>query len=279
MTGFAGKVAVVTGAGSGIGRALVLALAERGARLAIADWAEDGLRETEALLRARGADPLVARVDVADRAALSAFAARVAGHFGVVHQVYNNAGIAGGGPTIAETEYEAFEQVLAVNLWGVIHGTKAFLPHLIASGDGHVVNISSLNGFMAQPRLAPYVTSKFAVRGFTEALRTEMLAARLPVAVTVVHPGGVRTGITRSAYGPRGAPIPAEHLARVQVYERRLFRTSAEDAARIILNGVERRKGRVLIAQARAVDRLVRLLPESYPRLVVSWGRRMFGEW
>ncbi|WP_210505897.1 SDR family oxidoreductase [Naasia sp. SYSU D00057] len=279
MGGFAGKVVVVTGAGSGIGRALALALAERGARVAIADWFEDGLRETEALLRELGADPVVGVADVADRASVSAFADQVVERFGVVHQVYNNAGIAGGGPTIAETGYEAFEQVLAVNLWGVINGTKEFLPHLIASGDGHVVNVSSLNGFMAQPRLGPYITSKFAVRGFTEALRTEMLAARLPVAVTVVHPGGVRTGIARSAYGPQREPISAEHLQRVQVYERRLFRTSADDAARTILRGVERRKGRVLIAQARAIDRLVRLLPEWYPRVVVSWGRRMFGEW
>ncbi|WP_210481179.1 SDR family oxidoreductase [Naasia sp. SYSU D00948] len=279
MSSFTRKVAVVTGAGSGIGRALASGLAGRGARLAIADWDERGLHDTAELLRSRGTEVLPVTLDVSERDAVAAFAAQVAERFGVVHQVYNNAGIAGGALTIAETDYEAFERVLAVNLWGVVHGTKEFLPHLIASGDGHVVNVSSLNGFMAQPRLAPYITSKFAVRGFTEALRTEMLAARLPVAVTVVHPGGVRTNITRSAYGPGSAAIPAEHLKRVEVYERRLFRTSPEDAARIILRAVERKKPRVLIAQAHSVDRLVRLLPASYPRQVVSWGRRMFGEW
>jgi NAD(P)-dependent dehydrogenase (short-subunit alcohol dehydrogenase family) len=278
-TAFRGKVAVVTGAGSGIGRALALALAGRGARLAVADWDEAGLRATADLLGAAGAEALVTHVDVSDRSAVAAFAREVVAHFGVVHQVYNNAGIAGGASTVADATYEAFERVLGVNLWGVIHGTKEFLPHLVASGDGHVVNLSSLNGFMAQPSLAPYVTSKFAVRGFTEALRTEMLAARLPVAVTVVHPGGVRTNIARSAYGPGGEEIPAEHLERLAVYERRLFRTTADEAARIILAGVERKKGRVLIAQARAVDRLVRLLPESYPRHVVTWGRRLFGGW
>src|SRR4051794_11400431 len=279
MSSFAGKVAVVTGAGSGIGRALAVGLAERGARLAIADWDANGLDDTAQQLLARGADTLSTRVDMSDRGAVAEWAADVARHFGVVHQIYNNAGIAAGGPLIAETDYDGFERVLAVNLWGVVHGTKEFLPHLVASGAGHVINVSSLNGFMAQPGLAPYVTSKFAVRGFTEALRTEMLAARLPVAVTVVHPGGVRTNIARSAYGHDVSTIPAEHLNRIATYERRLFKTSAEEAARIILTAVERKKGRVLIAQARAVDRLVRLLPESYPRHVVAWGRRLFGEW
>jgi len=279
VSSFAGKVAVVTGAGSGIGRALALGLAERGARVAIADWDANGLDDTAQQLLARSADTMSARVDVSDRTAVAGWASDVAQHFGVVHQIYNNAGIAAGGPLIAETDYEAFERVLAVNLWGVLHGTKEFLPHLVASGAGHVVNVSSLNGFMAQPRLAPYVTSKFAVRGFTEALRTEMLAAGLPVAVTVVHPGGVRTNIARSGYGPDAGTIPPDRLERLEVYERRLFRTSAEEAARIILRAVERKKGRVLIAQARGVDRLVRLLPESYPRYVVSWGRRLFGQW
>jgi NAD(P)-dependent dehydrogenase (short-subunit alcohol dehydrogenase family) len=279
VSSFTDKVAVVTGAGSGIGRALALGLAQRGARLAIADWDDGGLQATAERLRARGSQPLAVVVDVADRSAVAALAAHVVEHFGVVHQVYNNAGIAGVGASIADTDYAAFERVLGVNLWGVVHGTKEFLPHLIASGDGHVINVSSLNGFMAQPGLAPYITSKFAVRGFTEALRAEMLAARLPVAVTVVHPGGVRTNIARSAYGPGAGSMPAEHLDRIATYERKLFRTSADDAARIILTGVRRKKGRVLIAQARAVDRLVRLLPESYPRHVVAWGRRLFGEW
>ncbi|WP_286276743.1 SDR family NAD(P)-dependent oxidoreductase [Naasia aerilata] len=270
---------MVTGAGSGIGRALADALAGHGARLAIADWDRSGLEETARLIETAGGEVLASRVDVSDRAAVAAFAREVVARFGVVHQVYNNAGIAGGGTTVAHTGYEAFERVLGVNLWGVIHGTKEFLPHLIASGDGHVVNVSSLNGFLAQPGLAPYVTSKFGVRGFTEALRTEMLAEGLPVAVTVVHPGGVRTNIARSAYGPGGADIPAEHLERVRVYEERLFRTPAEEAARLILAAVARKRGRVLIAQAAAVDRLVRLFPESYPRLVVTWGRRLFGSW
>jgi NAD(P)-dependent dehydrogenase (short-subunit alcohol dehydrogenase family) len=278
-TPFTGKVAVVTGAGSGIGRALALALAARGARLAIADWDEEGLRDTARLLHAAGSEPLTARIDVSDRDAVRGFARQVMDRFAVVHQLYNNAGIAGGGTTIADTDYDGFDRVLGVNLWGVIHGTKEFLPHLIASGDGHVINISSLNGFMAQPKLAPYVTSKFAVRGFTEALRTEMLAARLPVAVTVVHPGGVTTNIARSGYGPDQRPVPNEHLKRVEDYERKLFTTSPDDAAQVILRAVERRKSRVLIAQARAVDRLVRLMPESYPGRVVSWGRRLFGDW
>src|SRR6476469_7426535 len=168
MSSVRGKVAVVTGAGSGIGRALASELAARGARLALSDVDEAGLAETAELASAAGADVHTQRVDVSDRAAVEAYASTVAAHFGVVHQIYNNAGIAFARPLL-ETTYEDYDRVLGVNLWGVIHGTKAFLPHLVESGDGHVVNVSSLNGYMAQDRMSHYCTSKFAVRGFTEA--------------------------------------------------------------------------------------------------------------
>ncbi len=276
MTYFTGKVAVVTGAGSGIGRALALGLAGRGARLAIADVDEPGLDATAAALRSNGAEVHSARLDVSDRSAVAGFAADVVSRFGVVHQVFNNAGITGGSQTILDMDYSVIERVLDVNLWGVIHGTKEFLPHIIASGDGHVVNISSLNGIMAQPRLGAYVASKFAVRGFTETLRTEMIAAGFPVAVTVVHPGGVKTNITRSGMEP-GRELSAEEQRRRDVYEKKLFTTSADDAARIILEGVSRKKGRVLIGQATGIDRLVRFNPEGYPRTVVAWSKRTFG--
>lgn len=273
MTGFAGKVAVVTGAGSGIGRALALELGARGARLAISDIDSGRVARASALLRSSGVDVLAASLDVGDRDAMHAHAADVAAHFGVVHQLYSNAGIATRATFVDATPPEEYERILRVNLWGVIHGTQAFLPHLIASGDGHVVSVSSLNGFMAQPRMAPYVTSKFAVRGFTEALRTEMIAQNLPVAVTVVHPGGVRTNIAAA-----GAHLTADEARRAEIYDAKLFTTSAQDAARIIVRGVARKRGRVLIGQARGVDRLVRALPSIYPRLVVEWSRRTFGE-
>jgi NADP-dependent 3-hydroxy acid dehydrogenase YdfG len=275
MSYFTGKVCVVTGAGSGIGRALALGLAARGARLAIADRDEASLNAVAAELSAQGVDVYPSVLDVSDREMMGAFAASVASHFGVVHQLYNNAGIASGSESVADPGYGNYERVLSVNLWGVIYGTKEFLPHIIASGDGHVVNVSSLNGIMAQPKLGAYVTSKFAVRGFTETLRTEMIAAKLPVAVTVVHPGGVKTNISNAAVANA---TTAEDRTHAETYNKKLFKTTAEDAARIILDAVARKRGRVRIGQATGIDRLVRLMPESYPRFIAGWSKRTFGE-
>jgi len=278
MSSVRGKVAVVTGAGSGIGRQLALELARRGARLAVSDVDETGLAETVAEVKALGAEVQGAALDVSDRAAVLEYATTVAGQFGVVHQIYNNAGIAGGGQTVLDAEWELYDRTLAVNLFGVINGTKAFLPHLIDSGDGQVVNVSSLNGFMAQPTLSAYCASKFGVRGFTEALRTEMIAGRHPVRVTVVHPGGVKTGIASAALKEaeaRGIEPTAEQRERVRVYNEKLLKMPADQAARIIVGGVEAGKPRVLVGNdAKLVDRLVRLLPWLYPKLIVDFERR-----
>ena len=268
-TTFDGKVAAVTGAGSGIGRALALALAGRGARLALSDVEEAGLAETCELAAARGAAVHRRLLDVSDRDAVESYAGSVAAHFGVVHQIYNNAGIGRSRPVL-ESPYSDYERILDVNLWGVIHGTKAFLPHLLASGAGHVVNVSSLNGVMAFPELSAYCTAKFAVRGFSESLRTEMLQARLPVRVTVVHPGGVRTSITdRSIALARadGIVVSAEDEQRFRTYDKRFLRLSPDVAAKTILDGVAAGKGRVLVGNdAKVLDTLVRLFPALYPR-------------
>ena len=281
MSAFTGKVAVVTGAGSGIGRALAVGLAERGARLSLADVDAAGLAETAAIAGAVGAEVHTAAVDVSDRAAVGAYARAVAEHFGVVHQVYNNAGVGGLARPLAETDYDTFDRVLGVNLWGVIHGTREFLPHLIASGDGHVVNVSSLNGFMGQAYMTAYCASKFGVRGFTEALRAEMRVEGHPVRVTVVHPGGVKTNISTAALAQAGAlPLAARARAehRTRVYNETLFRTTAADAARTVLDGVAAGRGRVLVgADARAVDAGVRAFPTVYSRVVAWWERRTFG--
>ncbi|MFI6937779.1 SDR family NAD(P)-dependent oxidoreductase [Streptomyces sp. NPDC050418] len=275
------KVAVVTGAGSGIGRRLAFELAKRGARLALSDVDEAGLGETADRAKALGADVHRARLDVSDRAAVVAYAAEVAAHHGVVHQIYNNAGISGGGRTVLEMDWEVYERTLAVNLFGVIHGTKAFLPHLIASGDGHVVNVSSLNGFLAQPTLSAYCASKFGVRGFTEALRTELLTERAPVRVTLVHPGGVKTNIasaTLSEAHEQGVTPTAAQLERTRVYNEKLLKMPAEQAARIIVDGVEAGSARIRVgSDARQADRLVRLLPARYPRMVAKLERKLFG--
>ena len=269
---------MVTGAGSGIGRALALALARRGARLALSDIDVAGLAETTRQARELGVEVFGERIDVGQRDAVLAHADAVAAHFGAVHQVYNNAGIAFS-RTVLESEYADYERVLAVNLWGVIHGTKAFLPLLIASGEGHVINISSLNGYMAQGQLSHYCASKFAVRGFTEALRIEMLEAGHPVCVTCVHPGGIKTNIATHALArarAAGLPVTAADEARQRTYNEKLLRMDAGVAATTILRGVERDSPRVLVGNdARAVDVIVRAFPALYQRAVVALGRRL----
>ena len=273
------KVAVVTGAGSGIGRALALELARRGARLALCDVNDAGLAETADLAKNLGAEVHTAHLDVADRAAVEAYAAQVAEHFGVVHQVYNNAGVAGGGRSVLEAEWDVYDRVLAINLMGVIQGTKSFLPHLIASGDGHVINISSLNGYLAQPGLSAYCASKFGVRGFTESLRTEMIQAGHPVQATVVHPGGVSTNIASAELETaraEGKELTAEQVARARTYNEKLLKLPAEQAARIIVDGVEAGSPRIRVGNdAKIIDLIVRLLPTQAPKLAVAFERRL----
>jgi NAD(P)-dependent dehydrogenase (short-subunit alcohol dehydrogenase family) len=262
MSSFAGKVAVVTGAGSGIGRALATELARNRARVAVSDVDGDGLAVTAAEVEAAGAEVFAEQVDVSDRAAVTAHAQAVRAHFGVVHQVYNNAGVAFVGPLL-ETPYDEIEQVMAVNFWGVVHGTKEFLPHLIDSSDGHVVNVSSVFGLVAAPWMGSYDASKFAVRGFTEALRGELLAAGHPVRVTCVHPGGVRTPIVEHADA-----APGEDMGTTERAFRRITITTPGGAARAILRGVRMNRARVLVGpDARLADLGQRVLGSQYERL------------
>ncbi|MFJ2164920.1 SDR family NAD(P)-dependent oxidoreductase [Streptomyces griseofuscus] len=282
MSTVTGKVAVVTGAGSGIDRSLASGLARRGARLALSDIDGTGLAETAAQVTSLGAEVHIARLDVSDRTAVESYATTVAEHFGAVHRVYNNAGIGGGGGTVLETGWSIYERTIAINLFGVVHGTKAFLPHLIASGDGHVVNISSLNGIMAQPTLSAYCAAKFGVRGFTETLRTEMLAGRHPVRVSIVHPGGVRTNIATAALDAargRGIEIPARQPARARVYNDKLLKMPARQAATIIVDGVEAGRPRIMVGRdAQLADLVVRLFPRLSPKLTVLLERGLFGK-
>jgi NAD(P)-dependent dehydrogenase (short-subunit alcohol dehydrogenase family) len=282
MTAVAGKVAVVTGAGSGIGRALALELARRGARLALSDMNQEALAETARLVAAQiaGVQVHTYQLDVSDAEAFGNYADTVSDHYGVVHQLYNNAGI-GGGRTVLECDFAMFERVLAVNLWGVINGTKWFLPHIIKSGDGHVINVSSLNGYMAQNELAAYCTSKFGVRGFTETLAIEMRAAKLPVRVTVVHPGGVHTNIATASLemAPEfGIEITERDRRRVDFYNEKLLKMAPRQAAEIIIDGVEVNKMRVLVGNdAKLVDLIVRLFPSNYWRVLALMDRVIKG--
>src|ERR1700759_5417098 len=203
MEGFAGRVAAVTGAGSGIGQGLALELARSGASVAISDVDTEGLAQTEEQLKAMGAPVRSDRLDVTEREAFQIYADQINKHFGKVNQIYNNAGIAFTGD-VEITAFKDIERVMDVDFWGVVNGTKAFLPHLIASGDGHIINVSSLFGLFSIPGQAAYNAAKFAVRGFTEALRQEMVLSGHPVKVTTVHPGGIKTAIARHATAAEG---------------------------------------------------------------------------
>jgi hypothetical protein len=263
-SGFAGRVAVVTGAGSGIGRALARQLVADGARLAISDVDVDGLAQTAALI---GASVRTDRLDVTDRSAVLNYAESVAAEFGVVNLVINNAGVAHGGDLLGMS-FADIERVIDVDFWGVVNGSKAFLPHLIASRHGNLVNISSLFGLVPMPSQSAYVAAKYAVRGFTETLRMEMLAAKLPVRVTCVHPGGVKTGIARNGTVNAGEPI----AGRADYFDQKLARTSAEDAAAIILRGAARGRPRVLVGTDARIAHVLETVSNRAWQRVVAMG-------
>ena len=271
MTDVRGKVAVITGAGSGIGRALAYELARHGTKLAISDVDTEGLAVTARQVEVIGARVHSQRLDVTDRAAVLAYADEVAAHFGTVNLVFNNAGIAFTGD-IEDMTFEQIERVMDVDYWGVVHGTKAFLPHLIAGGDGHIVNISSLFGLLAVPGQSAYNSAKFAVRGFTEALRQEMIVNRRPVQVTCVHPGGIKTAIARNA----GAVDGQDPRALAEVFDKKMAKTSAESAAKQILGAVKGNKPRAVVGyDAKALDLLIRLLGPRYQRLFSEGASRL----
>ncbi len=263
MHGFGGKVVAITGAGSGIGRALALELGRSGARLAISDFDADGLARTEKLIHKIGADVRADRLDVTERAEFLTYADTVNAHFGTVNQIYNIAGIAFLGD-VEVSQFKDIERVMDVDYWGVVSGTKAFLPHLIASGDGHVINMSSMFGLFGVPGQAAYNSAKFAVRGFTEALRQEMTLAGHRVGVTAVHPGYVKTAIARNAGAAEGVDI----AAGIKVFDKVAI-TSAHRAARTILKAVRKNKARVVVGlDARAFDLMVRAFPSGYQRVL-----------
>ena len=274
MEGFAGKVAAVTGAGSGIGQALAIELARSGASVAISDVDTEGLAATEERLKAIGAPVRADRLDVTEREAFELYADAVKAHFGKVNQIYNNAGIAFAGD-IEVSQFKDIEKVMDVDFWGVVNGTKVFLPHLIDSGDGHVINISSVFGLFSVPGHAAYNAAKFAVRGFTEALRQEMEVAKHPVKVTTVHPGGIKTNIVRNMTAVES--VDKEQLK--QTFEKKLANTSPEKAARIILDGVRKNRARVLVGpDAKALDLIVRVTGSRYQRLFSTVMSRMVPE-
>ena len=272
MNPFEAKVAVITGAGSGIGRALAVNLAEKGAKLALSDIDTEGLAETVSQAEALGAEVKSDRLNVAEREAVLDYAEAVVAHFGEVHQVYNNAGIAYNGD-VENSEFKEIERIIDVDFWGVVNGTKAFLPHVIASGDGHFINISSLFGLIAVPGQSAYNAAKFAVRGFTEALHQEMLVAKHPVKVTCVHPGGIKTAVARNA------TVANDQNAQTfaEFFDKRLAIHSPEMAAETIIDGVCKGRARVVIGwEAKALDVLARIIGPSYQRIIARAVAKFF---
>lgn len=274
MKSFQGKVAAITGAGSGIGRALALQLAQEGAHLALSDIVLENVEQTAQQARAAGANVTVRKLDVADREDVHRWADEVATHFGKVNLVFNNAGVALNA-TVENITYDEFEWLMNINFWGVVAGTKAFLPHLIASGDGHVINISSIFGMICVPSLAAYNTSKFAVRAFTETLREELDMLNNGVSASCVHPGGINTNISRDARtGSVNSDIMGDPEANKKNFQK-FLRTPPEEAARVILRGVRKNERRILIGNdARTLDALQRVLGSTYQAVVAKASRR-----
>lgn len=263
------KVAVVTGAGSGIGRALAQDFARRGCKLALADINEAALNETAQSL---GNDVMTQVLDVSRRDAVYAFAEAVKQRFGAAHVVVNNAGVAVS-ETVADLTWDDFEWLMGINFWGVTYGTKAFLPGLLAQNDGVIVNLSSVFGIIAVPTQGAYNAAKFAVRGFTEALRHELRGTN--VKAICVHPGGIRTNIARSSRFYKD-PLGNTNAGAMADRFERMARTSPEKAAATIIAGIERGQPRVLIgADAVLIDWIQRLLPVRYYAVIDALMKRM----
>jgi NAD(P)-dependent dehydrogenase (short-subunit alcohol dehydrogenase family) len=254
----------VTGAAGGIGRALALALARRRCALALADVDEAGLAQTAALAAQPGVHVSHHRLDVADAEAVAAFPHEVLAQHPGVDLLFNNAGVALGG-TFEQVSDTDFEWLFGINFRGVVRMTRAFLPLLRQSDDARLVNMSSVFGLVAPPGQTAYAASKFAVCGFSEALRHELQGS--PVGVTVVHPGGVATAIARRAR--QSAGLSAKEIARDQAAWQRMLRLPAEVAGETIVRGVERRQARVLVgSDAKAIALIARVAPVSYWKLM-----------
>jgi len=269
------RVAVITGAASGIGKALAEQLAAAGCRLAISDVNTRDLDAVAKSLRANGHEVISEKLDVADRQAFYDYAERVHAHYGQVNLVINNAGVALGA-TVEDMSYEDFEWLMGINFWGVVYGTKAFLPFLKQADEGHIVNISSVFGLVGIPTQSAYNAAKFAVRGFTESLRMELEIEGSQVSCSCVHPGGIKTNIARNARMNDVSHITGADAEKSIADFEKMFRTTPADAASTIINGVRNNKRRILIGgDAYVIDTMQRTLPTLYQRLIVNGQKLM----
>lgn len=267
--GFMGRTALVTGAAGGIGRAVAVSLARRGANLALADIDEAGLAQTRRLLSGTTGVSLH-RIDLADADAIAALPAEGARTHPGVDLLFNVAGVAVGG-TFEQVDPADFDWLFAVNFFGTVRMVRAFLPTLKAAPEARIVNVSSIYGIISPPGQSAYSASKFAVRGFSNALAQEL--AGTSVGVSVVHPGGVATAIADSARVP--ASVSPQEAARHRDAQKRLLRMPPEKAGEIIVEGVARRRARILVGNdARAAALMERLMPVSHWKLLARASRR-----
>jgi NAD(P)-dependent dehydrogenase (short-subunit alcohol dehydrogenase family) len=276
MKSFKNKVAAITGAASGMGRTLAVQLAEQGCHLALSDVNEKGLAETAALAGKHGVKVTTHKLNVADREAMNAWAEQVVADHGKVNLIFNNAGVALGA-LLESVKPADYEWIMGINFWGVVWGTQAFLPHLKKSGDGHIINTSSLFGLLSLPTQGTYNSSKFAVRGFTESLRQELDIDRSGVSATCVHPGGIRTNIARDArLDPAMAAKTGGNVESARDrFDKLLNTTTAESAARQILNAVKSNKRRVLVGpDAKFLDLVVRFFGSWYQPMTTFFAKK-----
>ena len=267
MKNFKNKVAAITGAGSGIGQQLAILLAKQGCHLSLSDINEKGLQQTVELLKPYSTITVTTKkLDVSDREAVKQWAQETVQDHGSVNLIFNNAGVALGS-TVEGATYEDLEWIVGINFWGVVYGTKEFLPFIKQTQDGHIINISSLFGLTAQPTQSGYNATKFAVRGFTESLRQELDIEKSGVSSLCVHPGGIRTNIAKSAKMSDSLnSLGMDPTKSIQNFDK-LLRTPPEEAARQILQAVLKNKRRLLIgSDAKILDAFQRLFPTGYQR-------------
>ena len=267
MKNFKNKVAAITGAGSGMGQQLAVLLAKAGCHLSISDVNEKGLAETVELVKPYNVRVTSKKVNVAKLEEVRAWAADTVQNHGSVNMIFNNAGVALGS-TVEGANYEDLEWIMGINYWGLVYGTKEFLSYIKKSGEGHIINTSSLFGLTAQPTQSAYNSSKFAVRGFTESLRQELDIENCGVSALCVHPGGIRTNIANDARMNDSLKSLGMNPEKSAKAFNKLLRMPAEDASQQILDAVLKNKRRLLIGNdAKAIDLMQRILPTGYQKV------------
>lgn len=272
MKEFKDKVVVITGAASGIGKALAMAFAQRGARLALNDINQEGLDALQTAFTSQGIDCFTQAFSVSDSKAVHGFSAQVLNRYGQVDLVINNAGVALDAISVEDLAYEDLEWIMGINFYGVVYGTQAFLPYLKRQKEAALVNVSSLYGIIGPGLQAPYSSSKFAVRGFTECLRMELMVNAPHVQAISVHPGGIKTEIANASRIPHNSPISSAKRAKMRKeFNEKNLVLPPQKAAEIIIKGIQKKKHRILVGRdAVMIDRLARFFPSGYTRKILK---------